>query len=878
MTQPSDSPTFYLQSVGIVATAQLRGGRFVVLAGSQARAEVTGSYEQHAPPGYRKKRAELIAAGKLQPTEAGILRLTEDTDMGGTTPAAVVLLGRNADGTMSWTMKKADGTRQTYAAWEAAQAGGIPAGSDPGAEVERIEPDWPPFVHELATRLLDYETRQPELAQLLRDLGISVNADDGEPLAVIDPFTFIASIKKHSDFAKLTRFLTGVQEFFQIPLVVPTSFTGLEGTHLTNAWFFAPKPSRQDSDIPLLWELARQAVAGKVRDETFQQVLNNESNGLGTAKLTLGLFLLNPTAFLPLNKAVTTYLETQGVSGAGKVKNVAELEEVLREARALAPDFVSLLHAAWLAKNASEETRMLEARGHREDILAEVVTAARVPLNQILYGPPGTGKTFQVVERALAVLDPAFLAEYLQNRAALKARYDEFVTAGAVSFVTFHQSFGYEDFIEGIKPVMQGGQLKYRIEDGIFLEAVRAAGGQLAPAEPDEERQSAVQAPQGQPAAAQVWRIYIDGSVPVSQLREQCLVRGEVRIGSWNKPPQDLTLISSEELNPSQVLFRDGMRAGDLILLATTSDQIGAVGIVNGEYRFDPGGDPIFALNYAHARSVNWLATGLKVGAQTITGRRFAPPTLQRVAGATAAEIIQRLGLSQPDPADKTEQDAGMRPHVLIIDEINRGNVAKIFGELITLLETEKRAGGPEALTVKLPLSRRALSVPDSLYVIGTMNTADRSLTQLDTALRRRFVFHPVWPEPSLLQVLQIDGQTLDLRKFLYAINDRIERLLSREQVIGHAYLLGLPATLAGVASALRERILPQLEEHFFDDWSKIREVLADAGKEKHLQFLQQEDEQDGVRYRVNESAFGQVEAFTLVYSRMNDSAFPFGL
>jgi 5-methylcytosine-specific restriction endonuclease McrBC GTP-binding regulatory subunit McrB len=787
MTQPSDPPTFYLQSVGILATAQLRGGRFVVLAGSQARAEAVDSYEQHAPRGYRKKRAELIAAGKLQPTAPGILTLTEDTDMGGTTPAAVVLLGRNADGSMSWTMKKADGTRQTYATWEAVQAANE------------------------ATPVFTLKTNQLKAyAQMQKGKFVVLAGSEA---------------KKGIGEARKGIYETLDQENAELKQRLIAQGTLVE------------KPN---SDLLEF-----------VGDTLFE-----------SAAAASSVILLRP----PGGSSLWEFTDAQGneVSYGNWMGMVSKIPPQVRRAR------------LGLAGKAVEETGLLEAQGHRGEILAEIVTNALVPLNQILYGPPGTGKTYQVVERALAVLDPAFLETFLHDRAALKARYDEFVAQGAVSFVTFHQSFGYEDFIEGIKPVMQGGQLSYRLEDGIFLEAVRAAGGQLAPAQGQEAVQVAGKMPPE--ADAQVWRIYIDGAAPVSQLRERCLERGEVRIGSWDKTPQDLTLISSEDLNPSQVLFRDGMRVGDLILLATNSDRIGAVGVVQDEYEFDPGSDSLFALNYAHARSVNWLATNLNVGAQTITGRRFAPPTLQRVAGATAAEIVQRLGLSQPDSTNEAGQAAGIRPHVLIIDEINRGNVAKIFGELITLLETEKRAGGPEALTVKLPLSRRALSVPDSLYVIGTMNTADRSLTQLDTALRRRFVFHPVWPEPSLLQVLQIDGQALDLRKFLYAINDRIERLLSREQVIGHAYLLGLPATLAGVASALRERILPQLEEHFFDDWSKIREVLADPNKEPHLQFVQQDKVEDGVRYRVNEAAFGEVEAFTLVYSRIEDSAFPFKL
>ncbi len=343
-----------------------------------------------------------------------------------------------------------------------------------------------------------------------------------------------------------------------------------------------------------------------------------------------------------------------------------------------------------------KEIEMLEAHGHREERLADLVDAAPVPLNQILYGPPGTGKTYQVVERALAILDPVFLNEYLTDRKRLKARYDEYVAEGAVSFVTFHQSFGYEDFIEGIKPVMEKGQLSYRLEDGIFLDAVRAAGGVL-PLPNGETVQPVPALPvQGElRPEAQVWRIYIDGAAPVSQLRERSLERNEVRIGSWDKTPQDLNNLNGDDLNSAQVLFRDGIRVGDLILLATNSDQIGAVGIVEGDYRFDPGSHPVFSLSYAHARTVRWLARGLKASAQEITGRRFAPPTLQRVASVTAAEVLKRLNLPRPSAEAGPEVTPEKRPHVLIIDEINRGNVAKIFGELITLLETGNVQGRP---------------------------------------------------------------------------------------------------------------------------------------------------------------------------------------
>lgn len=494
-----------------------------------------------------------------------------------------------------------------------------------------------------------------------------------------------------------------------------------------------------------------------------------------------------------------------------------------------------------------------------------------VPLNQILYGPPGTGKTYRVVDRALEVLDPDFLKLHPdagpKDRLARKARYDELAAQGKITFVTFHQNFGYEDFVEGIKPVMNGGTLSYELEEGLFLQAVKAASGEDTQPVPKESQVN----PHGQ-----VWRIYIDGSAPVSTLRKRTVERGEIRLGSWlqnagvagsgvqSGPPRptDLTNVPEEALNARQLLFRDSMRIGDVVLLATGQDTIEAVGVVTGYYRFDPS-EPIFASDYAHARNVKWLATGLNWSASQKVGKTFSPQALQRVTGVNAEQVVAEL--KRPDAAPRAAQ--GQQPHVLIIDEINRGNVAKVFGELITLLEPSKRQGAAEALTVRLPLSKRPLSVPQSLYVIGTMNTADRSLTLLDAALRRRFVFEPVWPEPDVLPVIEIGQDALHLPQFLRAINARIEKLLSREQVIGHAYLLDIPETLDGVAQALQQRILPLLEEYFFEDWGQIRKVLGDDQKPIKQQFIREVVDGEVKRYERNKDAFKDIEAYVRTYS-----------
>lgn len=884
MTQSiPDFPVFELNSSGVQARAQLRGGQFVVLAGSTARAEVVDSYEKYVPSGYQQKRADLIASGKLRPAaDLSLLELTEDTPFKGSTLAAVVLLGRNADGTREWFTHLPGGVRQTQGEWLRSQG---------GERAAQLTGDHFPFAQFCADALAYASDRvkgnlvldrryAPLLLELMAGdwtalkpsrspysgreqlavkvgLGGGVKTDGGafgRALLFADDSGF--------EYVPFPAGLTlevglpdgrgeGPRQALQSPATLETVLAALN----------APLPAGLQATLTLNTDFGPLSLLplGPGQEEEAARQLGQYTRGQGLSRrLRVGLSLspaqLESDAFPELLAAALGYLDAL----------VGTLDGLMRYGEELAA--------------AGEVGGVIEVPGTQptEAPGAAFVPVPGVPLNQILYGPPGTGKTYRVVDEALSVLDPASLAANpgSEGRAARKARYDELAEQKQISFVTFHQSFGYEDFIEGIKPVTSRGSLSYVLQDGVFLEAVRAAGGDLAAASPEAT------VPTPEPLVrldAQVWRMYIDGGAPVSQVRDRSLARSELRMGSYGRPPRDLTDLGVEELSGRQLLFKDSMRVGDLVLLATGADRIGAVGVVTGEYRFDPVSEPLFSTDYAHARPVRWLATGLSVGATTTLGKSFGSSTLQRVSGVTPGEVLAALGLPMTAETAPTSPGPGQRPHVLIIDEINRGNISKIFGELITLLESGKRAGASEALTVTLPLSRRSLSVPQSLYVLGTMNTADRSLTLLDAALRRRFVFRPVWPQPEVLPVLDIGGTALDLRKFLHVINDRIERLLSREQVIGHAYLLGLPATLGGVASAVRERILPLLEEYFFEDWNKIREVLGDEGKAEALQFIRQTGSGSDARYRLNPAAFENIEAFTGVYDRVNDEDFPFG-
>ena len=175
---------------------------------------------------------------------------------------------------------------------------------------------------------------------------------------------------------------------------------------------------------------------------------------------------------------------------------------------------------------------------------------------------------------------------------------------------------------------------------------------------------------------------------------------------------------------------------------------------------------------------------------------------------------------------------------VFIIDEINRGNISKIFGELITLIEDTKREGKEEQISVNLPYSQELFSVPNNLYIIGTMNTADLSISLMDTALRRRFHFVEMMPDTKVLKDISIKDKEgkdsgIDVQRMVKKINERIEILYDREHTIGHALFLGLveTSTVEKLASIFKKSIIPLLQEYFYEDYKKIQLILGDNGK-----------------------------------------------
>lgn len=484
---------------------------------------------------------------------------------------------------------------------------------------------------------------------------------------------------------------------------------------------------------------------------------------------------------------------------------------------------------------------------NEEDIQYTAVTDPEMEtaVNQILYGPPGTGKTFTTTGLAVKVADSAWYEEQYNELdwdefyVQVKRRYDQLVEKGRIVFTTFHQSFSYEDFVEGIRAESNEDtkRLEYNVKPGVFKEMVEAAG-----------MATGVGANLGVSASPKVWKISIDNAGS-STIRERCFANGEARIG-WNRTG-DLSIPLGER-NPDEqdywnglsgtdhnslMSFSEEVEIGDILLCLRTNTTIQAVGVVESDYFYEPAKN-----NYAHVRKVKWLFTDLDLNIVDINGgKKLTLKTLyplRRIRWDDVIELLAGAGFS-------LDVEESQRPnYVLIIDEINRGNISRIFGELITLLEPDKRRGGSDERSVVLPYSKETFSVPENLCVIGTMNTADRSLAQIDIALRRRFNFIETPPRPELLKGVIAHG--VDMSELLDTINQRIEVLLDHDHQIGHAYLFPLlmidndPERSERLGEIFKNNIIPLLQEYFFDDWERVRWVLNDHRKKNpEHQFVQ---------------------------------------
>lgn len=478
-----------------------------------------------------------------------------------------------------------------------------------------------------------------------------------------------------------------------------------------------------------------------------------------------------------------------------------------------------------------------------ERVQSEESNMKIIPLNQILYGSPGTGKTYHTIDKALEIL-----GENLENRDDKKAKFDEYVKNGQIVFTTFHQSYGYEEFVEGIKPSLnsdENSQINYKVKDGIFKELCKKA------------------------------------------------LENRDDIESFNFYINDLKEKTKEDANNPEKYFQ----------------------LPNTKYSIQYRGGKTFRIKFDDMSKNH---KDYPVSIDNIE-KLYKTSNIDEIYNSAYVKAILNYLKSQGLKDYKEKDEKINLPYIIIIDEINRGNVSKIFGELITLIEPSKRLGNEEALELTLPYSGEKFGVPKNVYIIGTMNTADRSITSLDTALRRRFEFVEMMPNSDLLNNVFIckdvenpnededylgddaktEGYAEILQNILISINKRIEFLLDREKTIGHAFFMSEAVkfnknnwikpdeyeedwyvlSISKLKKVFQNKIIPLLQEYFYNDYALINEVLNDNGMifedkkdDKYLQKIKNLDSVNSERSIYNIASFDdkiwdKIEIYQAIYN-----------
>lgn len=467
----------------------------------------------------------------------------------------------------------------------------------------------------------------------------------------------------------------------------------------------------------------------------------------------------------------------------------------------------------------------------------------KIGLNTILFGPPGTGKTYNTKKYAVAICDyngDLSSVEKLDYDTVITPRYNELVSEGRVQFTTFHQSYGYEEFIEGIKPETNAnGNVSYHVRAGVFK-----AFCEKAKCDIDKVLEN----------SPSIYKVTLKEGAS-NDVKNNCFKEGLIRL----------------DYDDNQKYLDDNfskLNVGDIVLSLKSANSLDGIGVVTDNTPFDLDNEK----EYKHAIKVNWLLTNLDINTLKYNdNKQFASNS---TISSTSFSIETFKAMVNDYDLNKK------KPFVFIIDEINRGNISKIFGELITLIEESKRGGAKEEMSATLPYSGECFSVPNNVYILGTMNTADRSISLMDTALRRRFDFIEMMPKTSIVNKI-VAG--VDIEKMLKTINDRITVLYDREHTIGHAFFTGLNSnsTIDDLEAIFKNKVIPLLQEYFYEDYSKIRLVLGDNGKaDTKYQFIHEinnstknvfkgnydPDLVENFSYEINNEALKEPESYIQIY------------
>ena len=595
---------------------------------------------------------------------------------------------------------------------------------------------WIPYYKEFAQRLtqfqkdrkrllnLIYDNRDELLAKYLHDQG-----GEGDLLEDIDPFTVFGLFNrgiKHENRINSAKLFKNILD---IKVDIPKDFEGIPVLNNQKSHFFGFRSHRGKNDIQNLWNLFIKVV----NDENFEEEYNTViKQFIIKVNITMGLFWIRPEKFLAFDRTNRQYLKEQyGIKLPNKAPEYSEYMKILDSInKKMASGEIkenTFYELSANANNLGYDNSDYDSYLEWGSFYTELWKKRK---NVILQGAPGTGKTYRIPELVVRLCEPEFDANNA-TRKELMSVYDRLKEEKRVMFTTFHQSMDYEDWLEGLRPVLENDQVTYKIEPGIFKRLCTEAERPLSAKKDVNISDEAI-----------VWKVSLSGTGD-NPVRRDCMKNGYIRIG-WDGYGENITeetdwSIHNGEGKTILNAFINTMKVGDIVMSCYSSRTIDAIGIVTGEYEWHDNFE-----HYKRVRSVKWLVKDINEDIVKLNDDKTM--TLGTVYRLNAITLDKVKSLLDKYEASKTLIDNN-KPYVIVIDEFNRGNVSKIFGELITLLEPDKRKGMRNAESVLLPYSKKEFYIPSNVFLVATMNTADRSLDTIDYAIRRRFAFITVKPQ-----------------------------------------------------------------------------------------------------------------------------------
>ena len=732
---------------------------------------------------------------------------------------------------------------------------------------------WNEIYEEFATKLLEYKNDRKNLISKLQnvyeeiDMKLSKMESNGEILD-IDPFTIFGLFNKGITDDNRKRILGEIAKQFNLKNKVPFSFEGIPLVNNLRSTFFNFAEERGENDINNLWEVFESAIryadnptqGNKLKIEsTYNNVIKQKGIQWN---ITMGLYWIRPNTYINLDSKNREFIIKQKILPEQFIKEVNQFKNVPNGEQYIQLCDL-LLEKIKDGQYGYRDFKELSFIAYERNMSVDTVTQHNtqntdIAKNTILYGPPGTGKTYNTVMYAVAIIENKKLEEIKkENYTEVIDRYNKYKEDGLIEFTTFHQSYGYEEFIEGIKPVIHSDEedetdIQYEVVPGLFKKFCDIAGKPILRKEKCDI---------GINESPTIWKISLEGSGENST-RTECMKNEHIRIGYDEYGREITNLFKGVAGRHILNYFINDMSIGDIVMSCYDCNTVDAIGVVTGEYEWHNEYP-----EYKRLRKVNWIVKGIKENIIKINnGSRLSNPTVYklRMDLSDVMEIIEKYSKNTIEVEEKKKN------HVFIIDEINRGNISKIFGELITLIEPTKRIGQTEGQKVRLPYSQKLFGVPNNVYLIGTMNTADRSIATIDTALRRRFNFKEMLPDEEVLDGIYVED--VSIKDIFIKMNKRITVLFDREHTLGHAYFLPLKdaPTIETLANIFENSIIPLLQEYFYEDYEKIRMVLGDNQKDsedKQFITIEENDYNDlfgDTDYEFDEMSTYKINSFAL--------------